>query len=63
MNTISTAMKQFVNDEGGVTAIEYGMIAALIATALVAGVSAVSGGLTTAFNYIASKMNVGAPPA
>ena len=37
MNTISTALKQFVNDEDGVTAIEYGMIAALIATALVAG--------------------------
>lgn len=63
MNTLSTALKQFVNDEDGVTAIEYGMIAALIATALVAGVGVVSGGLTTAFNYIASKMNVGTPPA
>lgn len=63
MNTISTALKQFVNDEDGVTAIEYGMIAALIASALVVGVTAVSGGLTSAFNYIAGKMNVGAPPA
>lgn len=61
MNTISTALKQFVNDEDGVTAIEYGMIAALIATALVVGVGAVSGGLQTAFNYIAGKMSVGAP--
>src|SRR3546814_8779219 len=38
MNTLSTALKQFVNDEDGVTAIEYGMIAALIATALVLGI-------------------------
>lgn len=57
MNSLSTALKQFVNDEDGVTAIEYGMIAALIATALVIGVGAVSGGLTTAFNFIAGKMN------
>ena len=56
MNTISTALKQFVNDEDGVTAIEYGMIAALIAVALAAGVTAVSGKLTTAFDFIASKM-------
>lgn len=59
MNTLSTALKQFVNDEDGVTAIEYGMIAALIATALVIGVGAVAGGLENAFNYIAGKMTVG----
>lgn len=56
MNTISTAVQQFVNDEHGVTAIEYGLIAALIATALVTGVGIVSGGLTAAFNFIAGKM-------
>ena len=59
MNTLSTALKQFVNDEDGVTAIEYGMIAALIATALVIGVGAVAGGLESAFDYIAGKMTVG----
>ncbi|MFD2293168.1 Flp family type IVb pilin [Massilia sp. GCM10020059] len=59
MNTLSTALKQFVNDEDGVTAIEYGMIAALIATALVAGVGVVAGGLENAFDYIAGKMTVG----
>ena len=59
MNTISTALKQFVNDEDGVTAIEYGMIAALIATALVVGVGAVSGKLEAAFTYIATKMVTG----
>ncbi len=59
MHTLSTALKQFVNDEDGVTAIEYGMIAALIATALVIGVGAVAGGLENAFDYIAGKMTVG----
>lgn len=59
MNTLSTALKQFVNDEDGVTAIEYGMIAALIATALVLGVTAVKGGLENAFTYIAGKITVG----
>lgn len=56
MNTISTALKQFVNDEDGVTAIEYGMIAALIATALAVGVGLVSDKLTLAFDFISTKM-------
>jgi pilus assembly protein Flp/PilA len=58
MNTISTALKQFVNDEDGVTAIEYGMIAALIASALVLAVGTVTTGLQAAFSYIAGKMTI-----
>lgn len=60
MNTLSTALKQFVNDEDGVTAIEYGMIAALIASALVLAVGTVTDGLNSAFNYIAGKMTISA---
>ena len=58
MSTISTALKQFVNDEDGVTAIEYGMIAALIASALVVAVGTVTDGLQSAFDYIAGKMTL-----
>lgn len=58
MNTLSTALKQFVNDEDGVTAIEYGMIAALIATALVLGIGYVTTGLETAFAYIQTQMTI-----
>lgn len=58
MNTISTALKQFANDEDGVTAIEYGMIAALIASALVLAVGTVTTGLQAAFSYIAGKMTI-----
>ena len=58
MNTITTAVKQFVNDEDGVTAIEYGLIAALIATALLIGVDLLGDGLTGAFTTIAGKLTV-----
>jgi pilus assembly protein Flp/PilA len=35
-----TALRRFMKDETGATAIEYGLIASLIALAIVAGVSA-----------------------
>ncbi|CDG85706.1 Flp family type IVb pilin [Janthinobacterium agaricidamnosum] len=37
MKTFLSAVKQFANDEQGITAIEYGLIAALMATAITAG--------------------------
>ena len=58
MNTITAAVQKFVSDEDGVTAIEYGLIAALIATALLVGVEALGDGLENAFGDIAAKLNV-----
>ncbi|MEO5935111.1 MAG: Flp family type IVb pilin [Duganella sp.] len=58
MSTLISAAKAFVADENGVTAIEYGLIAALIATALITAVGYVTGGLSTAFSKIAAKMTV-----
>jgi pilus assembly protein Flp/PilA len=49
-------LKAFVADRNGATAIEYGLIAALIATALITGVGAVSGQLNNVFTIIASKI-------
>lgn len=43
-------------DEKGVTAIEYGVIAAVIIVALVGVLSGVAGGLTTAFNSVATAL-------
>jgi pilus assembly protein Flp/PilA len=57
MKKIISAIKTFVADEGGVTAIEYGLIAALIATALLTAVGYITGGLSTAFSQIAAKMS------
>ncbi|MBM3710508.1 MAG: Flp family type IVb pilin [Actinobacteria bacterium] len=40
----------------GATAVEYALIVALIALAIVVGVTAVGGGLNTAFNNIATQI-------
>jgi pilus assembly protein Flp/PilA len=45
-----------LNDEAGATAIEYGLIAALIAVAAIAAMTAVGTALTTTFNNIAGKV-------
>ncbi len=43
---------RFLKDEEGVTAIEYGLIAALIAVGIIAAVTAVGGKLKATFNAI-----------
>ncbi|WP_442785972.1 Flp family type IVb pilin [Methylobacterium sp. C25] len=49
-------MKRFVADESGATAIEYGLIAALIAIAIIAAVKGVATSLNTTFGTIATKI-------
>jgi pilus assembly protein Flp/PilA len=46
-------------DKRGVTAMEYGLIGALIATVIVAVITTLGGGLTTAFTSIAGHLNSG----
>ena len=53
MNKLVLATRRFLRDEEGVTAIEYGLIAALIAVAIIAGVSLVGEGLNATFTNIA----------
>jgi pilus assembly protein Flp/PilA len=43
-------------DKRGVTAMEYGLIASLIAVAIIAAVTAVGTNLTTTFNAISDKL-------
>lgn len=50
-------MKKFVRDEEGVTAIEYGLIAALIAVVIIASVESVGKALDAVFVEIESKLN------
>jgi pilus assembly protein Flp/PilA len=47
---------RFVRDESGATAIEYGLIAALIAVVIITAVTTVGNNLTTTFNTVASKI-------
>ena len=46
----------FFKDESGATAIEYGLIAALIAVVIIGGVQAVGTGLSSTFNTIQSNL-------
>jgi pilus assembly protein Flp/PilA len=45
-----------LRDDAGATAIEYGLIAALIAVAIIAGATSVGGNLGTTFSNIASSI-------
>jgi len=45
-------IKRFLKEETGVTAIEYGLIAGLIAVAIVAGVSSIGGSLGNMFTNL-----------
>ncbi|BAX63766.1 Flp family type IVb pilin [Burkholderia stabilis] len=47
---------RFVRDEDGVTAIEYGLIAALIAVGIIVAVTAVGSQLKTVFTTIAADL-------
>jgi len=44
------------SDESGATAIEYGLIAALIAVVIIVGLQTVGSNLTTAFNSVGSAI-------
>ena len=51
-----TLLRKFLRDESGATAIEYGLIAALIAVAAIAAFNAVGSSLTATFNNVSSKL-------
>lgn len=48
---------RFLKDESGATAIEYGLIAALISVALIAGATTLGGALNNQFVNISKKLN------
>ena len=47
---------RYIKDESGVTAIEYGLIASLIAVAVITTVTLVGTNLTTTFNTVATNL-------
>ncbi|MDF1610363.1 Flp family type IVb pilin [Hoeflea sp. YIM 152468] len=48
---------RFVEDESGATAIEYGLIAALISVALITGATTLGDTLSNQFNSLSTHMN------
>ncbi|HMM52048.1 MAG TPA: Flp family type IVb pilin [Burkholderiaceae bacterium] len=56
MGRFIQAAKQFGRDEEGVTAIEYGLIAALIAVVIVGAVKITGTNLNTVFTTVSNKL-------
>ena len=56
MKTLQHAVARFVREEEGVTAIEYGLIAGLIAVVIIGAVTTLGTKLNAVFNLIASKL-------
>ncbi|WP_347554374.1 Flp family type IVb pilin [Robbsia sp. KACC 23696] len=52
-------VKHFAQDETGATAIEYGLIAGLIAVVIIGGVTALGGKLSTLFTNLSGKIPAG----
>ena len=53
---MKSLIAKFVRDEDGATAIEYGLIAALIGVAVIATVRALGGELSNTFSEVESNM-------
>ncbi|MGH6837603.1 MAG: Flp family type IVb pilin [Methylocella sp.] len=49
-------LHRFIGDQSGVTAIEYGLIAALIAVVIIVAVTLVGTDLSATFNAIAANL-------
>ena len=54
---------KFLKEEDGATAIEYGLIAGLIAIAIIAALTTLSGGLSELFNKIGGRLKTEAAKA
>ncbi len=49
-------MKRFFQDESGASAVEYGLLVALIAVVIITAVALVGTNLTNIFNIVAGKL-------
>lgn len=56
MKQLANGIKNFIQEDEGVTMIEYGLLASLIAVACIVAITAVGTNLNTVFNYVAGKL-------
>ena len=54
---MSNLFKRFARDESGATAIEYGLIAALIAVVIISALTTVGTNLSTKLNAVATSLH------
>jgi pilus assembly protein Flp/PilA len=52
-------IRNFFKDESGASAVEYGLLVALIACVIIGAVTTLGGNLSTTFNTAASQVAVG----
>ena len=62
MKNVQMAIKRFWADEAGVTAIEYGLIAALIAVVIIGAVTTVGEQLAVVFGNVATALGLTPAP-
>jgi pilus assembly protein Flp/PilA len=53
---VSKLIQNFLRDDSGATAIEYGLIAALIAVVIIGAITAVGTNLSTTFSTVSGKI-------
>jgi pilus assembly protein Flp/PilA len=63
MKVFLSAVKKFAEDEDGITAIEYGLIAAVMATAIGVAFTTLSTGLQGLFKSIAGMLSLSSTPS
>lgn len=56
MKNLLTKVKNFIREEEGASAVEYGLLVALIAVAIIAAVTAVGTNLSNLFNTVANTL-------
>jgi len=54
---IPITLQSFIKDESGATAIEYGLIAALVSVASILALQALGGSLSNIFGVVSSKLD------
>lgn len=57
-----TTMKNLLKDESGATAIEYGLIAALVSVAAIGALTAMGGSLQSMFGSVSDSLNTAVTP-
>jgi pilus assembly protein Flp/PilA len=55
--------RRFVKDDSGATAIEYGLIAALVSVAIIVALGTLGDNLNATFSDVAEQLSQAAPPS
>ncbi|QEX15402.1 hypothetical protein FRZ44_06850 [Hypericibacter terrae] len=53
---LKTTIQNFIHDESGATAIEYGLIAALVSVAAIVALQTLGGSLSSIFSVVSSNL-------